>query len=164
MSKGQLSARERRLYIEGGFRLEGTPRTANEAECDSLGAAAQLLKLWGADAAAVRATLAAPSAYQLRRWQRGEAPIPLATQERIAVVLALYRLCFEAGDVVNIRPLPALHRPGRKPLSGRAVLAAGRLGDLLALWRQLALAEEACGRREQRRSARARRAAGRAAR
>src|SRR3546814_3719769 len=47
------------------------------------------------------------------------------------------------GDFPELRPLPALKRPGRSSLSGQALLEGGRLSDLLALWRQLVLAEEA---------------------
>src|SRR3546814_6219586 len=84
-----------------------------------------------------------PSSKALLRWRRGQAAIPAGTAERIGIVLALFDRLVTEGDFPELRPLPALKRPGRSSLSGQALLEGGRLSDLLALWRQLVLAEEA---------------------
>lgn len=143
MSKLPLSATERARYRAGGFRLEGRRQSAAAFKRARLETAVSILGALGAGPRAIRATLALPSSKTLASWRRGKAAIAPATAERIAIVLALYDRLLEIGDRPRLKPLPALKRPGRKSLAGREVLAAGRLSDLLALWRQLVLAEEA---------------------
>jgi len=154
MTKGRLTKRERKHYEAGGFRLDGRPRSAAAAERAHLDVAIRILKVWGAGSAALRATLAIPSARALGAWRRGDQPVPPTTRERVAVVIAIYARLAEANDHLDLKPLPPLQRAGRKSLSARAVLAGGRLSDLLALWRQRVLLEERAEQRERRKKAR----------
>ncbi len=139
MIRGKLTAAEARA---GGVRLEGSARTQEGAARAPLVFARRQLKRRRADASGLRTTLTAPNAATPARWQKGARPIPPATHERVAIVLALHRRCFEAGDIVSVTPLPALHRPGRAALPASDILAASKLSDLLGLWRQFALQEE----------------------
>ena len=147
----RLSKREKQHYRAGGFRLEGRRYSQAAAERALLHAAARILRIWGAGPRATRATLALPSSKALLRWRCGRAAIRSETQERVAVTIAIYARLVETNDHLDLKPLPPLKRAGRKSLSGQEVLAAGRLSDLLALWRQLVLAEEAAARRRVRR-------------
>ena len=146
----QLSRREQQLYRDGGFRLEGRRLSAAAAARARLHAAARILRIWGAGPQATRATLALPSASALRGWRRGRTAIPLATEERVGVVIALYRRLLAGVEAPAVQPLPALKRPGRPDLCARDLLAGGRLSDLLGLWRQLVRTEEAARRTTQR--------------
>lgn len=147
MTARPLSEKEKAAYRAGGFRLDGPPRSEARARRHRLGAARRLLHMWGADAKTVRTALAVASARSLSRQLSGQCPIPQNTLERVEIVLALYRRLLKPGDIVDIEPLPALRRAGRKSLPARDVLARGRLSDLLSLWRQLALVEERADRR-----------------
>src|SRR3546814_11637160 len=119
-------SREREIYRQGGFRLEGPKLTAADLARLRLEAAAHILRIWGAGPQASRATLALPSSKALLRWRRGQAAIPAGTAERIGIVLALFDRLVTAGDFPELRPPPALKRPGRPSPSGQALLQGGR--------------------------------------
>lgn len=146
----RLSQREKQIYQQGGFRLEGRRPSRAATERAELRAAARILRRWGAGPSAIRQTLALPSSTAIRQWHRGRTAIPVATTERVAVVIAIYRCFVEANDFAGSKPLPPLRPAGRPALTASDVLAGGRLSDLLGLWRQLVLAEEAVSRRRTR--------------
>ena len=160
MVQKRLSPEERKAYEAGGFRFGGRPRSERAAARADLNSAIATLRAWRARTSEVKANLAIPSARKLSAWRKGKVEIDRDARERIAIVMALGRRLTGAHDFVYLEPLPDLKRPGRPPLSGRAVLESGRLSNLLGLLRQLVLAEEAAARRRARRQAKADRTAG----
>jgi hypothetical protein len=147
MTGRALSDEEKTPYRAGGFRLAGPLQSESNALRDRLALAWHLLTGRGADAGATSVALAVPPAPAPSSWQSGDTPMPVDAMERIEVVLALYRRLVEPGDVVAVKPLPSLWRPGRRSLAARDLVAGGRLCDLLALWRQLCLEEETADRK-----------------
>lgn len=148
MARKQLSPEERAAYEEGGFRFDPPVYDSVRTALVDLESASQTLKSWTRRPTEIRAALAIPSAQALTRWRAGDDAIPYEVRERVAVVHALRQRLIETVDFVTLKPLPDLMLRGRPAVPGRALLAGGRLSELLALLLQLVLLEEAAALRQ----------------